>query len=150
VARKGEHVSEGDSLEVCLDLRGSADQGKPVFSRDVVLLLTKPATTKGGEPDWSPLDGLTGRLIGVSASGELLPKGYMITLAIPERALARPDEQSIDGIGFDLHVNDSDFGHGRDLQMVWAGTAQNYLNPAHLGALVASAGNLPLFRASVR
>jgi lysophospholipase L1-like esterase len=150
IAPEGEHVSHGDSVEVCLDLRGSADQGKPVYSRDVVLLIVRPAVTDDGAPDWSPLDGLTGRLIGVSASGELPPNGYTITLAIPERALARPDEETIDGIGFDVHVNDSDFGHGRDCQMVWAGTAQNYLNPARLGALVASADNPARWRVSLR
>jgi hypothetical protein len=150
VASPREAVSEGDSVEVCLDLRPSSDQGKPVYSEDVILLLVKPATVRGGPTHWSPLDGLTKRLIGVSASTTLRPGGYSVSLAIPERALARDGEESFDGIGFDVHVNDSDFGHGRDCQIVWAGTAENYLNPAHLGAILAPSTEGPLWRVSLR
>jgi len=145
-----EPASFGDSVEVCLDLRPPPDQGKPVYSKDVVLLLARPATSKGGSTDWSPLDGLTRRLVGVSASTELQPDGYAITFAIPKLALARPGEDSVSGIGFDIHVNDSDFAHGRDCQMVWAGTADNYLNPARLGALVAPSDAPALWRVSLR
>ncbi len=145
-----EPVSFGDSVEVCLDLRPPSDQGKPVYSKDVVLLLARPANTKGGSTDWSPLDGLTRRLVGVSASTELRLDGYAVTFAIPKLALARPGQDSVSGIGFDIHVNDSDFGHGRDCQMVWAGTADNYLNPARLGALVAPADAPALWRVSLR
>ena len=103
-----------------------------------------------GARTWQPLDGLAPRLVGVSARGGEIEGGYRLEIEIPRRVLAREGEGDYTGIGFDVHVNDSDFGHGRDCQMVFAGSVDNYLDPSRLAALAAPSDNPPKWRATVR
>jgi hypothetical protein len=39
------------------------------------------------------------------------------------------------GLGFDVGVNDADFGGIRKSQKMWTGFPDNYLNPGYLGGL---------------
>ncbi|MGQ9730818.1 MAG: GDSL-type esterase/lipase family protein [Candidatus Zipacnadales bacterium] len=149
VAQGQTSISEGDSVELCLDLRLPKDQAKPVYSPEVALLLVKPATSPTTRASWQPLDELTPQLSDVSAMSTLTREGYMATLSIPLSAFERGGE-GLDGVGFDIHVNDSDFGLGRETQLVWAGTADNYLNPAALGALANPTNEPPQWRVSLR
>jgi len=149
-ARGAQHLTEGDSVELCLDLRPPEDQGKPVYTPDVVLLIVVPGDAPGREAFWQPLDDLTPRMAGVTAEGERTGNGYTVRLSLPRRALQRGDGESLTGIGFDVHINDSDFGIGRERQMVWAGTQDNYLDPSALAALADPGGDPPRWRASLR
>ncbi len=149
-APPGDWVGDYDSVEICLDLRPSADQGKPVYSKDVMLLLFRASTDSGRPATWQPLDGLAPRLVGVSARGGKIEGGYSLRISIPLRVLEREGEDDYTGIGFDVHVNDSDFGHGRDCQMVFAGSVNNYLDPSGLAALAAPGDETPKYRATVR
>jgi len=150
VADEGKPASDGDSVEVCLDLRPEAEQAKPVYSEDVVLLQVRPGVTRRERARWGTLDNLTPRLVGVKAESELRDDGYVVRLSIPRRSLARGNGEGLTGIGFDVYVNDSDFGMGRERQMVWAGTEDNYLNPCALAALAEPGEEAPVCRASLR
>jgi hypothetical protein len=144
------HITDGDSVEVCLDLRPATNQAKPVYSPDVVLLLVKPGATQREEATWQPLDDLTPRLAGVTAESGLTDNGYVVRLSIPRGALYRGDAEGLTGIGFDVHVNDADFGLGRERQLVWAGTQDNFLDPSALAALAEPGEETPRWRASLR
>ena len=146
----GTWVGDHDSVEICLDLRPASEQGKPGHTKDVMLLLFSASTDDGRPTNWQPLDGLSPRLVGVSARGGKLDGGYRLTISIPMRVLQREGEKDYTGIGFDVHVNDSDFGHGRDCLMVFAGTGDNYLDASGLAALAAPADETPRWRVSVR
>jgi lysophospholipase L1-like esterase len=145
-----EHLTDGDSVEVCLDLRPASDQGKPVYSRDVVLLLVKPGAREGEAATWEPLDDLTPRLAGVTAESGLTDNGYVVRVSVPRAALDRGDAEGLTGLGFDVHVNDADFGLGRERQLVWAGTQDNFLDPSALAALAEPGEETPRWRASLR
>jgi len=151
-APRNAHFSDGDSVEVYFDLRSSADQGKPVYSPDVVALLIKPPDTRlgTGTVTWAPLDKPTARLGGISASGERMRSGYRVRLVLPASVLVREGEKDFTGVGFDVGVNDADRGGPRDCQMMWAGTAQDYLNPSAFAALAAPSPTPPRWRMSVR
>jgi hypothetical protein len=41
----------------------------------------------------------------------------------------------LDSIGFDLAVDDADLTGHRETQMMWAGRADNYLDPSQFGAV---------------
>ncbi|MBM3474907.1 MAG: hypothetical protein FJX75_16720 [Armatimonadetes bacterium] len=144
------HITDGDSVEVCLDLRPQSDQAKPVYSPDVVLILVKPGATQREEATWEPLDDLTPRLSGVTAASRLTDKGYEVRVSIPRATLYRGDAEGFTGLGFDVHVNDADFGLGRERQLVWAGTQDNFLDPSALAALAEPGKDTPLYRASLR
>jgi lysophospholipase L1-like esterase len=148
--RRGEHMTDGDSVELCLDLRPPADQGKPVYSPDVVLLVVKPGMTAREEAIWAPLDELSPRLTGVTAESTLTPRGYAVRLSLPREALRRGEEEALTGLGFDVHVNDADFGLGRERQMVWAGAADNFLDPSALAALAEPGSGPWQYRATLR
>lgn len=149
-ADRRQTISEGDSVEVCLDLRPTADQGKPVYSKDVILLQVKPSDDEGVPAMWAPLDDLTPRMVGISAKSRTTETGYFVELSLPMRMLERLGEMDYAGMGFDLHINDSDWGFGRESQMVWAGTENNYLNPSLFGALAPPSDAPPVCRASLR
>lgn len=149
-AERAAHPSEGDSAEVYLDLRPSADQAKPVYSPEVVLLFVQPPAAGKRGVTWTPLDKMTERLAGISASGERTRNGYAVRLVIPEQALARPGEKDFTGIGFDVGIDDGDGRGSRKCQMMWAGAARNYLNPSAFGALAYPSPTPPRWRMSVR
>ncbi len=65
--------------------------------------------------------------------------GYRIEVTIPLVAL-RPRDAKTGVIGFDIMIDDTDTGQGRDTQMVWAGTAINHLKPSFYGAVRIDAG----------
>lgn len=149
-AKPPKHISDGDSVEVALDLRPQADQGKPVYSPDVVLLLVKPGATTFQRAVWEPLDEMTPRLQNVEADSFLTKKGYAVRLSLPVGALERGNREGLAGIGFDVHVNDADFGLDRERQMVWAGTRNNFIDPSAFAALAEPGDTPPRFRVSLR
>jgi hypothetical protein len=150
VAERAQHVTDGDSVELALDLRSPDHQGKPVYSEDVVLLLVRPGTTARDDAFWEPLDDRTARLVDVAAESELTGHGYVVRISLPVEALARGEDRSLTGLGFDVHVNDADFGGQREHQMTWAGSQLNFVNPSALASLVDPDGPPALARLCLR
>ncbi|OCT12186.1 hypothetical protein A8709_30540 [Paenibacillus pectinilyticus] len=63
-----------------------------------------------------------------------IPGGYSVELAIPWSTLSLTPSAGMT-IGFDVANNDTDTGTGRDSQMMWAGTNDNWTNTASFGSL---------------
>ncbi|MDR6549084.1 sugar-binding protein [Paenibacillus qinlingensis] len=64
--------------------------------------------------------------------------GYSVELAIPWSTLGLTPSAGMT-IGFDVANNDSDTGTGRESQLMWAGTNDNWTNTAAFGSLQLSA-----------
>ncbi len=127
--------SRGDSVELYLDLRPDADQGKPIYSADV-LALQIIAPGPAGEPvAWRNLHDLPADLTQLAVRCVRTQTGYRAEVDIPLAAIVARRGEKWQGLGFDVGINDADFGGTRECQMMWAGTADNYLSPAYLGAL---------------
>jgi chitodextrinase len=60
--------------------------------------------------------------------------GYTVELAIPWSALGITPTAGMT-IGFDVAVNDDDNGDGRDSQLMWAGTNDNWTDTSMFGSL---------------
>ncbi|NPV47586.1 MAG: hypothetical protein HPY69_11550 [Armatimonadetes bacterium] len=126
--------SRGDSVEIYLDLRPDADQGKPVYGPEVVLIQVIPPTAGRGF-QWRSMEPLPGDMKGLGVDCTLTPTGYAAVLSLPLSTLRRFRGPVWDGFGFDVGVNDADHGGTRKSQMMWAGTGDNYLNPSHLAGV---------------
>ncbi|WP_438446362.1 sugar-binding protein [Gorillibacterium sp. sgz5001074] len=115
-----------DSVEVYLD--GNHNQGSVYDSFDRQFI-------KG----WNDSDLFESRGLksGVLHAWSAIPGGYSIELAIPWVSLGlTPAEGML--IGFDVAVNDEDTGNGRDSQIMWAGTGDNWSNTSSFGELLLS------------
>ena len=133
--------SQGDSVELYLDLRPDADQGKPVYMPGVLALQIIPADPADGPSPWRSMDPLPEDLRAITVECAPTATGYAARIDLPlAPVLARRGEEW-PGLGFDIGINDADFGGIRTVQMMWAGTGDNYLSPAHLAGLYA--GELP-------
>lgn len=146
----GGHQSDG--VEVYLDLRPPAAQGHPYWGEGVVGLCFQPPVDERDEASWSSLEPLPAGWKPQMIRGTLRPDGYEITARLPLAALwpqraARPAT-----VGFDLAVNDADDRWGRQTQMVWAGGADDYLDPSLYAALslYPEAGARPRVRGVIR
>lgn len=126
--------ARGDSVEVYLDLRPDPDQGKPVYGPEVVLLQVIPPVAERGFL-WRSMEPLPEALSQLSVGCELAPAGYTVTVSVPLATLKALRGPVWEGFGLDIGVNDADHGGTRKSQMMWAGTADNYLNPAYLGGV---------------
>jgi len=129
--------SLGDSVELYLDLRPEADQGRPVYSEGVLALQVIPPAGADGQTLWRSMDPLPDDLQGLSIECARTATGYTARLALPLAAVEARRVGQWPGLGFDVGVNDADFGGTRTGQMMWAGTGENYLNPAYLAGLYA-------------
>lgn len=126
--------SKGDSVEVYLDLRPDADQGKPIYGPEVVLIqVIPPAADKGFQ--WRSMEALPASVGGLGVDCRLTPGGYTAEISLPLETLRRLRGPLGDGFGFDVGVNDADHGEPRKSQLMWAGTGDNYLNPGHLAGV---------------
>lgn len=128
-------ASRGDSLELYLDLRGDRDQGKPVYSQDVVLLQILAPAAPDQPPQWKGMHELPTDLGGLSVSTQRTAEGYRVQVEVPLTAIEARRGKNWGGLGFDVGVNDADFGGSRKTQMMWAGMPDNYLNAAYLAGL---------------
>lgn len=149
----------GDCVQLSLDCRSDADRGLPLFDRDVHLLFLVPGYTGPRIAEWSFGDRPectvppAGRWSDLTMESARTPEGYQVTVRIPLSALRPHSGAAPDSIGFDVLVDDTDTGRGRDSQMAWSGTALNYLNPGSYGSLtlgVADIVELPRAEGMVR
>lgn len=127
--------SLGDSVELYLDLRPDADQGKPVYTPGVVALQVIPPVGADGQTLWRSMDALPEGLQGLSVECAPSGTGYTVRIDLPLVAAEAQRGGAWSGLGFDVGVNDADFGGTRTSQMMWAGTGENYLSPAYLAGL---------------
>jgi len=127
--------SQGDSVELYLDLRGDADQGKPVYSSSVLALQAIAPVRAGAAARWRSMQALPGDLNSIKVACAAIDGGYSVTVDIPLAPIVARRGENWQGFGFDVGVNDADFGGTRDCQLMWTGFPDNYLNPAYLGGL---------------
>ena len=138
----------GDCVQVNLDCRPLEQQGMPFFDEDVPQLFLVPGHDTPWCADWSFGDRPertvppSGRWQGVRVSSALREGGYRIRMSVPIAAL-RASSRHLSAVGFDVAIDDTDTGGYRDTQMVWAGTADNYLNPSFYGTLLLDASLAP-------
>jgi hypothetical protein len=134
----GQDPSQGDSVELYLDLRNDADQGKPVYGPEVLALQITPPATAGGPARWRSMQPLPATVRGLAAGCTRTASGYRARVELPLAAVKACRGTAWQGLGFDVGVNDADFGGPRKSQMMWAGIPDNYLNPAYLAGLYTS------------
>ncbi|MBI3948546.1 MAG: hypothetical protein HY321_21715 [Armatimonadetes bacterium] len=131
--RRASH--ESDCVEVFLDLRGPEDQGRPCWDAGVVGLMVHPGVKPGEAPSWRPLDGSPQGWQPLALRGALLPDGYRVEVDLPAAPFRERLAVAGDTIGFDIALDDADDDRGRKCQMVWAGGADDYIDPSLFGGL---------------
>ncbi|MFD2332580.1 sugar-binding protein [Cohnella sp. GCM10020058] len=116
-----------DSVEVYIDSNNnkgttydSHDQQFVKGWNDSALWLQKMMAS-GTLHGWAPITG-----------------GYTVELAIPWSSLGLTPAAGLT-IGFDVANNDTDTGTGRESQLMWAGTNDNWTNTSAFGSLTLSA-----------
>ncbi len=127
--------SEGDCIEVYLDLRNDEDQGKPVYSPEVIVLQILAPAGPDQPGQWKSMQPLPEDLQGIAVNCQLAAGGYEAQVDVPLAPVQARRGQRWAGLGFDIGIDDADTGGGRKTQMMWAGIADNYLNPAYLAGL---------------
>ncbi|MGD9498435.1 MAG: GDSL-type esterase/lipase family protein, partial [Armatimonadota bacterium] len=126
--------SRGDSVELYLDLRGPREQGQPLYSPDVLTLQVIPPVAPG-QTRWRSLNPLPADLRDMSVLGALAERGYRVRVEVPLAAIEARCGAAWEGVGFDVGINDADDGGTRRSQMMWSGTAENYIDPAFLAGV---------------
>ena len=127
--------SKGDSAELYLDLRPDADQGKPIYDESVLALQIIPPADADARVRWKSMQDLPEDLGEIRIDCTLTPDGYRVSVDIPLAPIIARRGEQWGGLGFDIGINDADFGQARDSQLMWTGYPDNYLNAAYLGAL---------------
>lgn len=127
--------SKGDSVELYLDLRHDEDQGKPVYGESVLALQIIPPAQAGAGAQWQSMQELPDDLTGIEVDCRLRPNGYRIVVDVPLAPIIARRGEQWGGLGFDIGINDADFGRERDSQLMWTGHPDNYISPAYLGGL---------------
>ncbi len=127
--------SRGDSVELYLDLRGDRDQGKPVYSQDVLVLQVLAPAAPDQPAQWKGMHDLPADLEALSVTTQRTPDGYRVEVEVPLAAIEARRGRNWGGLGFDIGVNDADGGGYRRSQMMWAGMPDNYLNAAYFAGL---------------
>ncbi len=131
--------SQGDSVELYIDLRGPEHQGEPVYSPDVLALQVIPPAQWWERTRWRSIDGVAGQPDDLRVSAKLAEHGYRVQVQVPLTEIEARRGEDWGGIGFDVGINDADNGGTRKTQMMWSGIADNYLNPAYFAGLYTSA-----------
>jgi len=127
--------SEGDCIEVYLDLRDDDNQGKPIYTPDVIVLQILAPAGPDQPGQWKSMQPLPEDLQAISVDCRLVPGGYEAQVEVPLAAIQARRGPRWPGLGFDIGIDDADTAGGRKTQMMWAGIADNYLNPAYFAGL---------------
>ena len=125
----------GDSVELYLDLRGDADQGKPVYSEEVLTLQILAPTAPDQPAQWKGMSPLPADLQGLTVKTQRTGAGYEAVVDLPLAPVQARRGKNWQGLGFDVGLNDADFGGYRKCQMMWAGMPDNYLNASYFAGL---------------
>ncbi len=129
-----EDPAQGDCIELYLDLRADADQGKRVYSPHVIALQIAPPNEDSGAR-WRSMEPLVRELEGLAVTCRRTEGGYRAQVDLPLSAVSALRGADWPGLGFDIGVNDADGGGSRKVQMMWTGFPDNYLDPGYLGGL---------------
>jgi hypothetical protein len=127
--------SEGDSVEVFLDLRPDDAQGQPVGDEEMALLIVLADAHPIRTPRWRTLDAPLPGTEEAEISCRPTETGYEVEIELPLALIERYRGPDWEYFGFDLGINDADGAFGRDVQLMWAGIADNYVMPGLLGAV---------------
>jgi len=130
--------SQGDSVELYLDLRSQEFQGEPVYSPEVLALQVIPPLQPWRRTRWRSIEELPGRLDDLVVSAEPTEYGYRVQVQLPLAHIEAPQGEEWGGIGFDVGINDADNRGTRRTQMMWRGIDDNYLDPAYFAGLYAA------------
>ncbi len=130
-----DYPSAGDCVELYLDLRSDRNQGKPVYSNDVIALQILAPKAPGEPAAWKAMQPLPEDLQGITVTTKLTKEGYNVQVDLPLAPVEARRGKDWSGLGFDVGINDADFGGFRKTQMEWAGTPDNYINPACFAGL---------------
>ena len=135
----------GDGVELVFDNDLLLDPWAKAYSFDDQQLFINPRVPPQS-PEISeaatplpPTGDLYGDKIKVRAASTLTADGYLLEVAIPAVKLRNLKLCAGNLVGFDLALNDGDggdTGDGRNAQLCWAGTADNYRNPRVFGTLL--------------
>ena len=125
----------GDSVELYLDLRGDADQGKPVYSESVLVVQIIAPTAADQPALWKSMAPLPADLQGIAVTAHRTADGYTVQVDVPLAPVESRRGPDWSGLGFDVALNDADNGGYRKTQMMWAGIPDNYLNAAYFAGL---------------
>jgi hypothetical protein len=130
--QKNATAFDNDGIEVFLDLRPRPHQGKPFFDENVLLIYVNPGEERA---KWQTLEAAPKDFRKVSVASFTRPDGYVVDMAVPLSFIKARTGEPLDSIGFDLAVDDADLTGHRETQMMWAGRADNYLDPSQFGAV---------------
>ena len=130
--RRIPNAFDSDCVELFLDCRPAGTQARPYWEQGVVGLFIQPGTSHAEKASWKPLEPLPDAWQALEAHSALMPGGYRIDLRIPLSLLGMPGARYV---GFDLALDDADGPRGRRMQMVWAGGADDFLDPSLFGAV---------------
>lgn len=133
VVKTGGFLPYSDGVELYLDLRDHAERGRPFFSRQCATLFInlpdegEPAKLVSLEEDDPPA-----ALMALVPRCTYTATGYRVELDFPRAVLDAIGGRRVVEFGLDVAVDDADTT-GRDVQMMWLGRADNYINPCRLG-----------------
>jgi hypothetical protein len=147
-AEKGQPV-EGDLVELWIDPRPMASQGRASHSQDVFGMFVVPNKFETPKATWLTLDPAPKSLEGAGARSGRTREGYYTVARLPLSALGCATPEDIDLKGFELAVDDSD-ALRRDTQLVWMGTGRAFIDASMYGALTVDETKAGSFRLCVR
>jgi len=127
---------EGDGVEFYLDLRPPSIEGRPVYDESVLVIRVLAPGPQPGRAIWSTLDEAPADIGELALLSRRDDSGYRVRLSVPNGFITRRAGADIRGIGLDVGVNDADDGGRRKTQIMWCGTADNWLDPSRFGYLL--------------
>ena len=135
-----DHIYQDDCVEFFLDTRLREDFTAPFYNDDDIQVLFAPAPEGIVKTSVSPYGG--GRKVrkdDLRAAFKQSDDGYILEVAIPLASLAGINAEAGRLIGFDVALDDLDMDSAaeiREIQMAWAGAADNCTNPTRFGVLL--------------
>jgi len=139
--RNKEKEWEGTNFEIYFDLNERAQRRKPFYNATVYQFVVLPGTDEDPKALFTERythAGAEYRYEGADVASRRTEYGYDLEIKIPFKNFPQIAEKGLDDIGFDIGINKSDGQHHRKLQMVWAGTEENYQKTQDFGTLVFS------------
>lgn len=131
---EGSDIWNGDCLEVTLGTDEKADLKRVYFVKGDYQIGLSPGNNKDIKPSdwiWRKDD----HMGGIEVASRKVERGYLIESKIPFKVLDGFKPQVGRAIGFDIAVDDAD-KDARELQFVWTGTKNFYMDPSEWGIAV--------------
>lgn len=127
-------IWDGDCIEITLGMDENADPERPYFGKADYQIGLSPGNNKDVKPsDWIwRRDDYTG---GIEVTSKPIDGGYAIEAKIPFTVLGGYKPSVGKKIGLDIAVDDGDKDK-REIQFVWSGTKNFYVEPGDWGTAV--------------